>query len=256
MTEADAINMEKDRNFWNSEKIRFFRDAGDNLLFNRELADRMMKYMDPEDHVCDVACGLGYLTLELADMCRRVTAADISHEALGVLRDNLERSPKENVDVIEGDVFAMPEDLKFDTMIFNHFGKVREIVELTAKHGKRNSVMVRKNWKYHRFADKKVPITHLIFSEDCRTLDEMGIPYRTELFQIDMGQPLRSLDEAMRFFRLYNKSGKPESITMEDVLAKIEKTDLEEFPYYMPSKKESAFIIINADEVRDIIKRK
>ena len=241
------------KNFWNSEKIRFYKDAGDNLPFNGEMADRMMKYMDPRDHVCDVACGLGYLTLELSGKCRLVTAADISREALDVLRENLKKSPRENVDIIEGDVFSMPESLKFDTMVFNHFGSIKEILELTLKHGIKNSIMVRKNWKYHRFAGKEMPLTYLKFPEDCRELDDMGIPYKTEVFEIDMGQPFRSFEDAMSFFELYNRSGDPGVVIRENVLSMLEETGSKEFPYYKPSKRESAFIIINVDETRQAL---
>lgn len=52
----------------------------------------------------------------------------------------------------------------------------------------------------------------------------------------DMGQPLRSLDDAVRFFEIYSKDA-PGTITRETVLPRLRETGDDVFPYYLPQEK-------------------
>lgn len=76
---------------WNEDMIRFLRDASEQSDYHRLLAGYLAERLPENAHVCDAGCGLGYLSLRLAPYCRQVTAADVSADALAVLRENCKK---------------------------------------------------------------------------------------------------------------------------------------------------------------------
>ena len=67
---------------WTETMVRFMQDAAENSPYQRELAQWICSQLPQARHVCDAGCGLGFLSLELADRFPEVTAADVSQQAL------------------------------------------------------------------------------------------------------------------------------------------------------------------------------
>jgi len=80
-------------------------------------------------------------------------------------------------------------------------------------------------------------------------LRRLNIPYRSECFALELGQPLRSLEEAERFFRLYNRE---EEMTSEEVRGRLQASVLPGFPYYLPNRKRLGLIVFSAPDVRRV----
>ena len=79
-------------------------------------------------------------------------------------------------------------------------------------------------------------------------LRAQGVPFRLETKTFDMGQPLRSLDDAVRFFEIYSKDA-PGTITRETVLSRLRETGACAFPYYLPQKKALGRFILDAKAI-------
>ena len=80
-------------------------------------------------------------------------------------------------------------------------------------------------------------------------LKGLGVPFETEVFEADMGQPFRSLADAVRFFRLYDPEG---AMTEGEVLPRLTETGDPTFPYYLPAIRPVGMIVLRAEDIRHI----
>lgn len=237
---------------WNADKIRFLQNASEYTPFNDVLAGRAMVHFRENGHVLDAGCGLGYLSLALSKYCAQVTAADTSQEALSVLRENVQRRGIQNITILEGDVFALPEAAQFDNMAFCFFGSTEQILRCAKIHCLGNTVIFKKNWAAHRFTVKETPLTRFTFIQTCDELTKLGIPFISESFELDMGQPFHTLAEAAQFFQLHGpKDGG--TLTEDALSARLMKTESTEFPYYLPANRPVGMITVDAGHIPDTI---
>ena len=63
---------------WTDDMISFMQDAANFGSYQQELADWICGALPAVRHVCDAGCGLGFLSVRLAERFETVTAADIS----------------------------------------------------------------------------------------------------------------------------------------------------------------------------------
>ena len=66
-----------------------------------------------------------------------------------------------------------------------------------------------------------------------------------------MGQPLRSLPDAERFFAQFGTSGHPPDTAQ--IQARLTKTGMPEFPYFLPAKRMLGMIVLDARDIPDSI---
>ncbi len=249
--------------FWTQEKISYMKDAYEYTRFQNILAEHVAKYIEPSDMVCDAGCGLGYLSLELAKYCRHVTAVDISPDVLEVLDSNIGNTDRtgysylSNIRSLDADIGSLPEDTKFDWVVFCFFGQMPEIIDVMRRHARKGVILIRKTWNNHRLSSRVIPIERLRFYSDLEYLKEHNISYRTETFDIDLGQPLRDEKSALRFFEIYDRNENKDrwdDIVREERLAKLvpiesgnhdTQAKFTEFRYYLPMINRIGIIIID-----------
>ncbi len=238
---------------WSEEQIRFLRDASEAVPFNDTLAARIAPLIPQGARVCDAGCGLGYLSLALAPYCARVTAVDRAPEALAVLRENALARKISNIELCEGDAFALPAEMRFALMTFCFFGGVEETLACVKRHCTGKAVLFKKNWTTHRFTLRSVALEKFTFETTCRALDALNVPYESVSFPLEMGQPFRSLADAAAFFRLHSREMRPGPITEADIASRLTRTDSSEFPYYLPSNRPVGMITVDAGAIPDAI---
>ena len=76
---------------WTQERIRWYLDASERTDFHTRLADYIRPYVRPEDHLCDLGCGLGRVSLILAKEVARVTCVDTDPRVLAVVERDAAR---------------------------------------------------------------------------------------------------------------------------------------------------------------------
>ena len=209
---------------WNEEMVRFMRDASEYSDYHRRLVQWMLPDLHPVDHICDAGCGLGYLSLALSPYVRRVTAADRSQEALSVLRENCTRRAVQNIDIRSGDIRADSPDAAYDAMVFCFFGTIEEVAAIARDQCRGTVFVFKKHYATHRFSVGSHPTGHESFRAAAEWLAEMG-------------QPLRSTEEARRFFRLYSRDEDKSVITDEFLRGRLIETGRADFPLYLPHKR-------------------
>ena len=227
---------------WNEEMVRFMRTASEYGDYHRRLVQRMRPALHSADHICDAGCGLGYLSLALAPYVRRVTAADRSEAALDVLRQNCAARGIRNIDILSGELQPVPLAAPYDAMVFCFFGRMEEIAAV-AKAQCRGTVFVfKKNYTSHRFSVGEHPAGWDSFRAGADWLTERGVPFEAETLEPEMGQPFRSMEEARQFFRLYSRDADKAAITDEFLRGRLAETGREDFPLYLPHKRQVEYL--------------
>ena len=232
---------------WTPESIRFRREAAEYVGFDAKIAERIAERLPQGASVCDAGCGLGYMSLALARKGFHVTAVDSSAEALAVLRENAAKEFLPNLTIVQDDVFTMRPQKRYDAMVFCFFGRTDETLAAVRAQCSGTAFLVKKNWEYHRFVLREKRLERFTFPITCAELTALRVPYTSTTFPVEMGQPFRSLADAVRFFSLYNEGDA--SIQEGQIAERLVAADSEEFPWYCPSRLPVGLIQLDAGKL-------
>ena len=230
---------------WTEESAAFWEDSASYTQSYERLAERAAARLSPEGAVFEGGCGLGHLSVALAKRGFAVTAMDLSPLPLRYLRANADRAGV-RLTVRTGDVFTLPEGELYDSAMFCFFGSVTEILNWAKGHCRDRLILFKKNWSTHRFTRDPGAVRKFTYPLTCGELERLGVPFAAETFDADMGQPFRSLPDAVRFFRLYDPQA---AMTEGEALSRLTKTGDPVFPYYLPALRSVGMIVI---QTRDI----
>jgi Methylase of polypeptide chain release factors len=234
---------------WTPDSIRFRIDAAEQTKYDDAIVAQILPHLGENAYVCDAGCGLGYTSLALARHCARVRAVDTSKEALAVLRDNVTAGSILNIEVVEDDLFSMQPIEKYDAMLFCFFGRLEETLRAAKAQCAGTVFMVKKNWRNHRFTPGEVPLKRFTFQQTLLELDALQIPYRAETFPIEMGQPFRSIEDALLFFETYRQEDDDEDVAPEKVKRLLCANDSDSFPYFLPARRTLGIVAIAAGDI-------
>ena len=227
---------------WGSDAIRFMTDASEYGEYYRQLTAELFPYLPLDGHICDAGCGLGYLAQEMSKYCAKVTAIDRSEAATKAI---LKRELPQNMRVLCEDIFTLQE--KFDAMVFCYFGRTDEILSLAKKLCKGNILIVKRDCAEHKFSVGEVAHRRHTVEDTIHALENLNVPYVQKQISLEMGQPFRNIDDALTFFRLYNKSDR--EVELQDVAERLIHTDDAEFPLYLPSQRKMELIVFSASDL-------
>ncbi len=227
---------------WGTDAVRFMQDASEFGQHYAHLAAEVLPHIPKDGHICDAGCGLGYLSEALAEHCAQVSAIDISKAATDILKS---RCTAENITVRCEDVFALNE--RFDAMIFCYFGKNDEILHLAKKLCRSKIIVIKRDCSEHTFSIGEVKRKHHSVEDLSQLLTDREVPFFKKYLQIELGQPFRNFDDAMRFFELYNKSD--QALTPASVKSRLVSVENEEFPLYLPSVRKMELIVFSASDL-------
>lgn len=233
---------------WTQDQIRFLEDAARTTEYHRLLAAQLAELLPKDAKICDVGCGLGHLSELLCASFSRVTAVDCSETAIDAFRARLGEKTPENLEIFCADAFSLPQDLRFDAMIFCYFGSLPDVLRIARRHCEGSVVIVRRNYGTHRFDLGGHPRLRASASDTLETLRSLGIRCERVTLAPEFGQPLRSVEDAVQFFRLYRRDPAQE-IRAEEVVKRLVKTGDPEFPYYFPQKKDVSILRFDAAQI-------
>lgn len=238
---------------WYSDMIRFMADASEYGTYYEQLVQKMLPWLSKDAHICDAGSGLGYLSLALAPYASRVTAVEKHPDAAAVLAENCRRRKITNVISRCGSIDETLPAEQYDAMVFCFFGGIRQILK-TAKEQCRGEVFVfTRNYTRHRFSAGSHTSGMEGYPEFCALLEQLGIPAHRETFSLEFGQPLQNLDDARRFFDLYSKDADKSLLTEDFLRSKLVQTGREDFPLYLPQRKQLAFFHFSVKDIPETI---
>ena len=226
---------------WTEESAAFWEDSASYTQAYDRLAEKAAAYLAPGSSVFEGGCGLGHLSTALARRGYAVTAMDLSPLPLRTI------PATPGLTVQQGDVFALAPNEVYDSGLFCFFGGVRETLRWAKGHCRDRLILFKKNWSTHRFTRDADAIRRFTYPLTLAELDNLGVPYETSVFDVDMGQPFRSLQDTVRFFRLYDPEG---AMTETKVRARLTETDDPVFPFFLSAIRPVGMIVLRAEDIR------
>jgi SAM-dependent methyltransferase len=231
---------------WTPDMIRFMRDASEYGGYHDALAQKIAAHLPPQAHVCDAGCGLGYLSLALAQHAQRVTAVDIAPLAISVLQHSMEQRNIANIQTVCADIGVCNTQQKYDAMVLCFFGSVADTLRIAKEQCSGTVVMIKRDWVGHRFSTEHMVIRHTIADAEAQ-LSALGIPHTSERFALRMDQPFRSMEDAEAFFKVYGR-GAPKFSRTELVSRLVAQED-DEFPYRYPMENRLGMLVLRAGDI-------
>ncbi|MFI3313234.1 MAG: methyltransferase domain-containing protein [Eubacteriales bacterium] len=224
---------------WHPEMIRFMNDSAHYTRAYEKMAEAIAPYLLAGGTVCDAGCGLGHLGLALSHKGFAVTAVDISDRATAGLK-NTKYFTVENRDIFS----ALPEK-SYDSMVFCMFGSGDEILEIAQKQCRGTVVVLRRHRRESRFSLESHKAGCHSFLNLAEELDSRGIQYDQFSLSLEMGQPLKSDEDAVKFFQTYSRDDHPESITFSKISHRLQPESSGKFKWYLPVENQFGVLIFH-----------
>ena len=242
---------EDGRMIWTEESARLFFRAYRCGMAGSVLAEKIAPHLERNAHVCDAGCGVGSLSLALAGRGFRVTAVDIDVIPLAQLRGAADTALSDRMEILCADVRTL--ETPFDAMVFCFFGDIESCLRVSRRLCRGDVFYVSRNYEWHRFSAGRHPVRYKGYRDARQTLDTLGIPYTWEELALDMSQPFESMDEARRFFELYNRDEK-QTITDSFLKERLTETAAGEYPLLLPHIRRAGMVRFRAKDIPGCIK--
>ena len=120
--------------------------------YHQQLADILAPKLTGCRTVCDAGCGLGALSAALSSRFDAITAADVSDDALDVLRRTILARGLTNITPLHCDLLSDALTEQYDGMVFCFFGSLAEILPVARRQCAKTLVIIKKNYALHRFS--------------------------------------------------------------------------------------------------------
>ena len=229
---------------WTQERIRWYLDASARTDFHARLADYIRPYLRPEDHLCDLGCGLGRVSLALAGEVAKVTCVDVDPQVLAVLEEDAANRGIRNLRTRACGAAELQES--FDVGLMVYFGTPFSLMEACLHKARRILIRVMDQPGRDRPLQSRPRETP---AEVCRALGERG--YAVERLQATLAfhQPLRSRAEGAAFLACSYPQATPQEIqaVLEE---RLEETGDGEFPYRLPKTRRLEILAVTIPEQR------
>ena len=232
---------------WGKKDIEWY-DRGnkqDNYFYN--LTKELMASIPSTGKVWDIGCGLGYLSMALAQQGRTVIAVDVSENAIRHIDQN-----KGNLDITTrlGDYKAFLHQIEpEDTLIFCMFGKLSQ--ELATLHATRYHQIITINLNRNTRSFRIQPSVRKkgCLSDNIAYLEQMGIGYTLKEKTFDFCQPIMDMEDGVAFIASHNVDCEQQAIRdyVTQHLQPLERTKVG-CEYYFPNKKEMGILLISGKE--------
>ncbi|MCL1917751.1 MAG: tRNA (guanine-N(7)-)-methyltransferase [Peptococcaceae bacterium] len=230
------------RFLWNEQSIQWFLDASAYTGFHHQLAMRIVPYLEADDTLCDIGCGLGRLDLELAPHVSSLTAVDVDEKVIVKLQRDVILSGFQNLHARCTDATEVKG--LFDVVLMSFFGGsgsgmedsyrlcCRRLVRVVNAENKGNLYP----GSHRKTVKKTIPIVQ-------QELSDQGYRYELVTDTIEFGQPLRSWQDAEQFV-LYNAPEATDKEVNDFLHENAERTKQDEFPIYLPNPKDVGIFVI------------
>ena len=236
---------------WKSDMIRFMLDAAKYGDYHKNLAAAIKRNLPENPNICEPGCGLGHLSMELAKYADFVTSVDINSDAIAAFR-RIASERFKNLEILNRDIEEYSPESKHNAIVFNFFGKATEILRISKRICNGTIVVVKRSEDHVRISGtgENSYRNSGIVLEQC--LESLSVPYLSEKHSFEFGQPLRSIDDALLFFKTYKRADDPEMA--EDIVrSKLLETNRNDFPYYYPYTQKIKIITFKTSDIGEEI---
>lgn len=233
---------------WNERSVRWFHQAAEYTSYSKELAKIIMNKIPHKGTLCDVGCGAAMVDYELAPYFESVTCVDIAQGAV----DSVIRTAKEkgftNMNGICMDAEKL--DGSWDTVIALYHGGI-EFFEKYYHLVKENLLLITHNDLRGKFGPKKYGRKRT-FDVDTtkKRLDELGVRYELECYELECGQPFVNYEDAVEFVMAYTNP-MPDEAMQKYINTTLTRIEHPKYSYYLPCTKKFGVFTIRREENPD-----
>lgn len=268
MNEIDNRSLESDRIKgvlfrWTDESARWYEEASRHTGYHNRLEEIIAPHLEESWRCCELACGTGTLARHLAPHVSAYTANDLDPHAMEHLRRMNAKDPIPGFEVLEGDWHQVLEGRAFDAAIISFFGAIltdwdrlssmirKKVIAVIprSKEGRMKVAALAASEQTENITDADRPDkpqriirgkqrSFETSSDITQFLDEKGVSYLCEDYDLEFGQPFHNLSEARDYVRYYYKL---EEDQIDFFLEK--KLERTETGWYFPKKKEISVIV-------------
>jgi hypothetical protein len=134
-------------------------------------------------------------------------------------------------------------------MVFCFFGNIQDILSVSKRSCTGKVFVILRNYDTHRFSVSPIMKEGGGADAACFCLESQGIPYVRHDLSLEMEQPFKNFQDARRFFEIYSQDEDRSLITDEFIKSRLVSTGHEDFPLYMPHKRDIGFIMLEAKDI-------
>lgn len=230
---------------WKKRMAEFMSQAYEYNKSHHSFVNEIKDQINYNDLICDAGCGLGYISLALSPYCRQIHAIDLQEKPLKILKDNISKMNIKNILVKQENIHEMTSSVQYDKMIFSFFGSIEEALSIGKKYCSGQIILLKNDARHHSMSIEKKTYKGPSFVKAKKYLEQHQIPYQVKKIKTEMGQPFRSIEDAVYFFNLYNRNLLKE-IKEEDVIELLDPIKHPEYVYFYSVKKDIAIITVES----------
>ena len=236
--------------FWTEKSTLWYKHAAEYTGYYRVIYDEISPHIHEKDSVCDIGCGLGYLSVEMAKKARMVTASDFEERPLLDLEERKKQVNITNLEILQSDWAEICDKPQWDIVVSSFFksnladiskllGFCRKRLILVVSNGSENSFLP---WGRSRHFEKKADSLK-------GGLVEKNIPFIYRDLTVQFGQPLFSQEEIVEFIKHYLPDCEQEKIDSH-IHANVKKIQADSYgnEYFLSNKKDIGIFIIEKKE--------
>ena len=155
---------------------------------------------------------------------------------------------KPEVFCLTGDIRDLPPQRPYDAMVFCLFGGTDEILDIAARQCGGTALVVRRDFRQHQFSSGVRMAGHTAADME-QELRRRGLTCTLRRFTLEFGQPFRSVEDALAFFRLYSRDGTAPA--RQELEARLEPSPWPDYPLYLPNPKPLCLLAIPAAQLKE-----
>lgn len=221
---------------WNDKSLKWMRDAANYTNYYTIISEQLKDILTEESSVCEIGCGIGYLSLNMAKYVKDILAVDVSEKALETMKEEMNDREITNIQIINADWHNLLDyygENKFHITMYSNFTAITTDWEKLKAITSRYIVAVLPRVQNPNYGKRET------LSNAMEFLDDSGIDYQCITHDLQFGQPFydeNEIDEYLKLYKVNSAEDKKEEI-MNHPLTK-------EGFYFLDKIKKSGTLII------------
>lgn len=196
---------------WNDKSLKWMRDAANYTNYYSTISQQLKEILTEESRVCEIGCGIGYLSLNIAKYVKDILAVDVSEKALEIMKEEMNYRKIDNIKAIHCDWHNLPDcygENKFHITMYSNFTAITTDWEKLKQITSDYIVAVLPRIQ-HQHGKRETLLSAMEF------LDSRGVNYQCITHDLQFGQPFyhkNEIDEYLKHYKFHAAEEKKEEI--------------------------------------------